>query len=38
MIQTNPLLGGDNKVQVVMDNGDKVLLSYSSTKENGDTI
>jgi len=36
--QTNPLQGGDNKVQVVMDNGDKVLLSYSSLNSSSDSI
>ena len=38
MKQTNPLLGGDNKVQVVMDNDDKVLLTYQSTNSSGDTV
>lgn len=38
MLQTNPLLGGTNKVQVYIDNGDKVLLTYDSTDGNGNTV
>ncbi|MDD5289570.1 MAG: PQQ-binding-like beta-propeller repeat protein [Patescibacteria group bacterium] len=38
MLETNPLFGGTNQVQVVLDNGDKVPLSYSSTAANGDTV
>ena len=38
MQRTNVLFGGDNKLQVVIDNGDKVLLTYDSTDSNGDTI
>jgi hypothetical protein len=38
MIQTNPLLGGNNQAQLVIDNNDKVALTYVSTKANGDTI
>ncbi|MGI5826449.1 MAG: PQQ-binding-like beta-propeller repeat protein [Patescibacteria group bacterium] len=38
MRETNPLFGGENKVQVVIDNGDKVLLSYDSTDSNGDSV
>lgn len=38
MLTTNPVLGGDNKVQVYMSNGDKVLLSSNSTDSNGNTI
>jgi len=37
MLQTNPLLGGNNQMQVVMDNGDKITLNYSSTDANNDT-
>lgn len=38
MLQTNALLGGDNQMQVVMDNNDKVVLTYSSTNSGGDTV
>ena len=38
MQQTNLLLGGDNQVQAVMGNGDKVVMTYSSTNANGDTV
>lgn len=38
MQSTNPLLGGDNAMQVVMANGDKVAMSYSSTDGDGDTV
>jgi len=38
MLPSNLLLGGDNKIQVVVDNGDKVALAYSSTDSNGNTI
>ena len=38
MQETNSVFEGDNAMQVVMENGDKVLLSYASTDENGDTL
>jgi hypothetical protein len=38
MQQTNPLLGGDNQVQVVIDNGDLVPLTYSSSDGSGNTV
>ncbi len=38
MQETNLLSGDSNQVQVYVDNGDKVALSYSSTNGDGDTI
>ncbi len=38
MQETNPVFDGENAMQVIMENGDKILLSYSSTDENSDTI
>ena len=38
MLNTNPLFGGSNKVQVLISNGDKVPLTYSSSSSNGDSI
>ncbi len=38
MLSSNPLFGGDNQVQIVMDNGDKVPLTYSSTNGSGNSI
>ncbi len=38
MQPTNLLTGDANKIQVYVDNNDKVLLSYSSTADNNDTI
>jgi len=38
MQQTNALFSSGNQAQVVIDNGDKVTLSYSSTNSSGDTI
>lgn len=38
MLEENVLLGGDNKIQIVMNNNDKVLLNYNSTDLSGNTI
>ena len=38
MQETNLLNSGANKIQVVVDNGDKTALSYSSTNGDGDTV
>jgi hypothetical protein len=38
MAATNTLLGGNNKIQVKMDNGDRVALTYSSTETSGETV
>ena len=38
MLQTNLLLGGNNQMQIITDNGDKITMSYSSTNSNGDTV
>ena len=38
MQPTNLLSGKNNKVQVVMDNGDKILLNYTSTTSEGDSV
>lgn len=38
MLEENVLLGGDNKIQIVMNNNDKVFLNYNSTDLSGNTI
>jgi hypothetical protein len=38
MLKDNPLFGGGNKVQVVLDNGDKIPLSYQRRNHHGDTV
>jgi len=38
MQEENPLSNHSNKMQVLMDNDDKVILSYNNTKSDGDTV
>jgi outer membrane protein assembly factor BamB len=38
MLETNPVFSGDNKVQVIMDNGDKIALSYSGLDASGNSL
>lgn len=38
MLSTNPLFGENNQVQIVMDNSDKVTLTYSSTDSSGNSV
>ena len=38
MLQSNPLLGGDNQVQIIMDNGKVLPLSYQSTDSSGNSV
>ena len=38
MLSTNVVFGGDNKVQVVVDNGDKIPLTYQSLNSAGNSI
>jgi outer membrane protein assembly factor BamB len=38
MLSTNVVFGGDNKAQVVIDNGDKIPLTYQSLNSAGNSI
>jgi outer membrane protein assembly factor BamB len=38
MLSTNPLFSGDNQVQVVMDNNEKIPLTFSSINGYGDSV
>lgn len=38
MLKDNPLFGGSNKVQVLLENGEKILLSYRGRNHHGDTV
>jgi len=38
MLEENPVFGGDNQVQVIMDNGNIVPLTYSNLNSSGDSI
>jgi hypothetical protein len=38
MLNTNPVFGGGNKVQIVLNDGTKIPLLYSETNPSGETI